>query len=70
MQVCLCATVFINGEEKGQTPLFLPLEANTYSLRLEEECSTPKQVQLEIDPDSYKKQSGTAPQMVAYPLNL
>ena len=31
------------------------MEANTYSLRLEEECSTPKQVQLEIDPDSYKK---------------
>ena len=33
------ATVFIDGEERGHTPLFLPLEANTYSLRLEEKCT-------------------------------
>jgi formylglycine-generating enzyme len=63
------AKVFIQGEEKGNTPLFLPLEPKTYTVRLEEECSSPKQIQLEINPDSYKKNIvDLSPQLVENPL--
>ena len=64
------ATVLIQGEERGKTPLFLQLDPQTYTIRLEEECSSPKQEQIDIDPMSYKKNIFTLnPILVENPLS-